>query len=185
MKNEFKVGDEVRIKSDLKLGKNYDGIEALKSMIKRSGQKDIIKDVSDSGNYWLEKAGLYFSKDMLEEIHQVEYFSALNEKDAEKYIGRTMEFADRKEALKNVWERGIFTGRNSRVTDYSFGYGGYYWQFCRTCPETVQKKKIFERWINVYKDTDTFYNTREEADANAAEPRIDCIHIYKEYEVEE
>jgi hypothetical protein len=30
-----------------------------------------------------------------------------------------------------------------------------------------------------------FIHTKEEADANAAEPRIDCIHIYKEYEVEE
>jgi hypothetical protein len=64
-----------------------------------------------------------------------------------------MEFADRKEALKNVWERGIFTGRNSRVTDYSFGYGGYYWQFCRTCPETVQKKMVKKTvvgWLNIY-----------------------------------
>ena len=122
-------------------------------------------------------------------LFQPMYFSALNEKDAEKYIGRTMEFADRKEALKNVWERGIFTGRNSRVTDYSFGYGGYYWQFCRTCPETVQKKMVkfvLERWVNVYKqDVACYYSTKEEADKNATKDRIDCIHIYKEYEVEE
>jgi hypothetical protein len=122
-------------------------------------------------------------------LFQPMYFSALNEKDAEKYIGRTMEFADRKEALKNVWERGIFTGRNSRVTDYSFGYGGYYWQFCRTCPETFQKKKVkktVERWINIYPGGSEYSFTSESlANISAGPTRIVCVHLSKEYEVEE
>jgi hypothetical protein len=177
MKNEKKVGDMV-------VCVDSDGRDLTKD------KKYRIKYVYRNSVLVCDDKGLSLTFEherfkLVEPTFTPESFSALNEKDAEKYIGRTMEFADRKEALKNVWERGIFTGRNSRVTDYSFGYGGYYWQFCRTCPETFQKKKIFERWINVYKDTDTFYNTREEADANAAEPRIDCIHIYKEYEVEE
>jgi hypothetical protein len=181
MKNEKKVGDMV-------VCVDSDGRDLTKD------KKYRIKYVYRNSVLVCDDKGLSLTFEherfkLVEPTFTPEYFSALNEKDAEKYIGRTMEFADRKEALKNVWERGIFTGRNSRVTDYSFGYGGYYWQFCRTCPETVQKKMVkfvLERWVNVYKqDVACYYSTKEEADKNATKDRIDCIYIYKEYEVEE
>jgi hypothetical protein len=179
--NEFKIGDTVKYinhsASDLTIGRRY-------TILGLSKYEPSIKLINDSGHICFSHSGCFKHT---RPKFQPEYFSALNEKDAEKYIRKTMEFADSDHIRNNLWKKAIFTGSTKYATKYPFASDNndQNYQFCRTCPETFQKKKIFERWINVYKDTDTFYNTREEADANAAEPRIDCIHIYKEYEVEE
>jgi hypothetical protein len=185
----FEIGDEVECVDDIGASTFLTKGDIYKFVHYVSNQAAHMYVRDKNGNVLGEYLTSRFK--LAEPAFVHEYFSALNEKDAEKYIGRTMEFADRKEALKNVWERGIFTGRNSRVTDYSFGYGGYYWQFCRTCPETHRKKmvkKVFERWVNIYKHRDVvIYRNKETAESlkNNFPGFITCIHISKEYEVKE
>ena len=181
MENEFKVGDEVECVDN---GVLESVLTRRSKYINLQTRGDMICIVNDAGS-----KGFYLANRFRPVTSQPEYFSALNEKDAEKYIGKVMEFADRKEALKNVWERGIFTGRNSRVTDYSFGYGGYYWQFCRTCPETVQKKMVKKTvvgWLNIYDDGEQFFHASKwEANDNGKNRnKIACVKLTGEYEIE-
>ena len=119
-----------------------------------------------------------------------EYFSALNEKKAKKYIGKVMEFADRHQIKhEEIWKRGKFDGLAMKSTLCPFrDHGGLIWQFMRTCPETFQpEKKVFETWINVYPCKIRYgcYNSREDADMSASFNRVTCLHIKQEYEVEE
>ena len=66
-----------------------------------------------------------------------EYFSALNEKDGEKYIGKVVEFADRKGLKHFEWEKGTFININHEANTYSFkSLNSSGFQFMRTCPET-------------------------------------------------
>ena len=116
------------------------------------------------------------------------YFSALNEEEAKKYIGKVMEFADRHQIKhEEIWKRGKFDGLAMKSTLCPFrDHGGLIWQFMRTCPETFKpEKRVFEAWVNIYPDGRRAYsNSKEEADEWAAADRVTCLHIKKEYEVE-
>ena len=120
-----------------------------------------------------------------------EYFSALNEEEAKKYIGKIMEFADRCHVQdKKKWVKGKFIAFT--VPGYLFPFKkhkGSIWNFMRTCPETFKpEKRVFEKWINVYPCEKRYgcYNSREDADMSASPNRVTCLHIRKEYyEVEE
>ena len=122
-----------------------------------------------------------------------EYFSALNEEEAKKYIGKIMEFADvymiRQEL---IWIKRRFiclTGIISEDSKSSFQDDkGFNWQFMRTCPETFKpEKKTLEGWINVYPSGyHVYHDSKEEADADAnRDRRITCLHIKQGYEVDE
>ena len=119
-----------------------------------------------------------------------EYFSALNEEEAEKYLGKTMEFADRHQIKhEEIWKRGKFDGLAMKSTLCPFrDHGGLIWQFMRTCEETFQpEKRIFKAWVNVYQNgrAGGCHHSRKDADATCIIGRVACLHIKKEYEVEE
>ena len=116
------------------------------------------------------------------------YFSALNEAEAKKYIGKTMEFADRQDIRSETeWVKRKFVGSTRPMCSFPFkDQGGIIWEFMRTCPETFKpEKRVFEVWVNVYPDGRKAYsNSKEEADEWAAADRVTCLHLRKEYEVE-
>ena len=119
-----------------------------------------------------------------------EYFSALNEDEAKKYIGKTMEFADRSHIRSTEkWIKKKFNGNIDNNIPYPFkDHTNDVWQFMRTCPETFQPvKKVFEAWINIYSTNiaGCYHNSREEADKAASERRAACLHIKQGYEVKE
>ena len=115
-----------------------------------------------------------------------EYFSALNEAEAEKYLGKTMEFANTYHVRnQEEWAKRKFKGCPP-PPEYPFKDNtGIAWQFMRTCPETFQPvKKVFETWVNIYPGGRKAYsNSKEEADEWAAADRVTCLHIKQEYEV--
>ena len=118
-----------------------------------------------------------------------EYFSALNEAEADKYIGKTMEFADRDNIIKQEgWVKKKFKGYTNPKSHYSFkSHKDGFWNFMRTCEETFQReKKVFETWINIYPNEKAgcYQDSREDADTAASPNRVTCLHIRKEYEVE-
>ena len=118
-----------------------------------------------------------------------EYFSALNEEGAKKYIGKIMEFADRHHIQnKKKWAKGKFIAFT--VPGYLFPFKkhkGSIWNFMRTCPETFKpEKRIFKAWVNVYQNgrAGGCHHSRKDADATCIIGRVACLHIRQEYEVE-
>jgi ribosomal protein L14E/L6E/L27E len=122
-------------------------------------------------------------------LFQPEYFSALNEKDAEVYIGRTMEFADGSQVRNSDWLKGTLSEIKTVGSRPFHVIGASNYIFMRTCPETFQKKKVkktVERWINIYPGGSEYsFTTESLANISAGPTRIVCVHISKEYEVEE
>ena len=118
-----------------------------------------------------------------------EYFSALNEKDAEKYIGKTMEFADARGVRSDCWIKGKLS--TIKYNNYPFGtYDDAEWEFCRTCPETFSKKmvkKTVTMWVNRYPSgiAEHAYKTPGIAENRATEDAVEMIQLTGEYEVEE
>ena len=98
-------------------------------------------------------------------IFTQEYFSALNYQEAEKYVGKVMEFCDSPHKISS-WKKEIFkeiTPQNSFSIFYS---AVSYYVFCRTCPETFQEPvKTFSQIINLggvkWKLTSTSNNLEE------------------------
>ena len=99
-----------------------------------------------------------------------------------------MEFADSTGVRNNKWRKYKFIylgGKND------FPFITYYegWSFMRTCPETFQTKmvkKTVEGHLNIYKDGQhKWHSTIDAAEKMRANDFVTCIHISKEYEVEE
>lgn len=137
-------------------------------------------------NGWLESR---FK--LAEPAFRHEYFSALNEEDTEKYVGKVMEFNDgRNIRQNNPWKKYKFKRPAFKDSAYSFeSEEGYLWQHMRTCKEAFKKKKakkIIERWANIYPDIMIdYYATKKAADVWASSSRIACVKLTGKYEVEE
>ena len=67
---KFKVGDKVRIKENLIVGKFYGGLLFLDCMSKFKGTKNKILDTTIGGNYILNGNDFSWSEDMLELVEQ-------------------------------------------------------------------------------------------------------------------
>ena len=118
-----------------------------------------------------------------------EYFTALNEAAAHKYVGKTMEFADKSNLWCDSWEKRKLCSTTGQAGPYSFkDQNGIVWEFVRTCEETFKpEKKVFEKWVTIYPSGCTSYYSNKE-DANRSrdlDRRIACLHIRQEYEVKE
>ena len=84
---------------------------------------------------------LGYHRSKFKPVFTPEYFSALNSSEAEKYIGKVMEFEDGHNLQnENAWcKKGIFL-RIDKKTSFLFikKEKGTGWQFCRTCKETFE-----------------------------------------------
>lgn len=98
-----------------------------------------------------------------------EYFSALNEKDAEPFIGKIMEFADGNFIPDGIWEKDIL--KKCTMVNFPFETmrGDEDFQFCRTCPETFQKKTvkkaIYAYGVVLLSGDKFLFSTKEAADS--------------------
>ena len=66
--NKFKVGDKVRLRDDLKVGRDYGEITFLRDMKKLQGKELTIDYISQQGNYILKEGRFYYSEEMLEKV---------------------------------------------------------------------------------------------------------------------
>ena len=71
---KFKVGDKVRIREDLIIGKKYGSITnySFLSEIDKNLGVQIITEITEEGNYKLNKAKFIYSKEMLEPVKEKE-----------------------------------------------------------------------------------------------------------------
>jgi len=83
----------------------------------------------------------YYHGGLFKPVFIPEYFSALNLSEAEKYIGKVMEFEDGNNlAYESAWKSKYTLINMFYSDDYPFGMGtaNNSMQFCRTCPETFE-----------------------------------------------
>ena len=63
---ELKIGDEVRIRKDLKVGETYGGVLVVPQMLKYCGKRATIKNKPFSSGFWLNEFGYFWSPKMFE-----------------------------------------------------------------------------------------------------------------------
>lgn len=181
----FEVGDEVECVefdsgNSITIGNRYVVREVSDTFVKVNNKKH-------TGILWIKESRFK----LIEPAFTHEYFSALNEKDAEKYIGKVMEFADRVDVKAGIWFKYTFTDIVNATSCYVYRGGNTKYSFMRTCPETFQKKKVkktIECWANVYPvGSHVFHSTKYIADKcqGILDKRIACVKLTGEYEVEE
>ena len=66
--SKFKVGDKVRLRDDLEVGRDYGGITFLRDMKDLQGKELTIDRISRQGNYILKEGRYYYSEEMLEKV---------------------------------------------------------------------------------------------------------------------
>ena len=66
--NEFKIGDKVRLRDDLELGKYYGGIRFLSGMKELQGKELTIDYIDKDDDYTFEEGNYYCSEEMLEKV---------------------------------------------------------------------------------------------------------------------
>lgn len=68
---EYKVGDVVRIKTNLQEGEKYGECNVIKDMLEFRGVVDVIKSIDIDSDFYLENNPYIWNKDMVELIKQV------------------------------------------------------------------------------------------------------------------
>ena len=66
--NEFKIGDKVRLREDLEVGKEYGRVRFLSGMEDLKGKELTIYYISEDGDYTFDEANYYCSEEMLEKV---------------------------------------------------------------------------------------------------------------------
>ena len=70
--NEFKIGDKVKLRDDLEVGRDYGGITFLRDMKDLQGKELTIDRISRQGNYILKEGRYYYSEEMLEKVNDTD-----------------------------------------------------------------------------------------------------------------
>ena len=70
--NKFKVGDKVKLRDDLEVGRDYGGITFLRDMKDLQGKELTIDRISRQGNYILKEGRCYYSEEMLEKVNDTD-----------------------------------------------------------------------------------------------------------------
>ena len=70
--NEFKIGDKVKLRDDLEVGRDYGGITFLRDMKDFQGKELTIDRISQQGNYILKEGRYYYSEEMLEKVNDTD-----------------------------------------------------------------------------------------------------------------
>jgi len=122
---EVKIGDEVEC-----IEGNY-----LKGINK--GDINIVKD-TDGNQLSFQNLPYWYPASCFKLAFTPEEFSVLNEADAEKYIGKVMEFADADGVRNKEWEKD----KLDRINKFSLHpfFCKDRFMFTRTCPETFKTK---------------------------------------------
>ena len=70
--NKFKIGDKIRLRDDLEVGRDYGGITFLRDMKDLQGKELTIDRISRQGNYILKEGRFYYSEEMLEKVNDTD-----------------------------------------------------------------------------------------------------------------
>ena len=70
--NKFKVGDKVKLRDGLEVGRDYGGITFLRDMKDLQGKELTIDRISRQGNYILKEGRYYYSEEMLEKVNDTD-----------------------------------------------------------------------------------------------------------------
>lgn len=70
--NKFKVGDKVKLRDDLEVGRDYGGITFLRDMKDLQSKELTIDRISRQGNYILKEGRYYYSEEMLEKVNDTD-----------------------------------------------------------------------------------------------------------------
>lgn len=70
--NEFQIGDRVKLRDDLKVGRDYGEITFLRDMKDLQGKELTIDRISQQGNYILKEGRYYYSEEMLEKVNDTD-----------------------------------------------------------------------------------------------------------------
>ena len=70
--NKFKVGDKVKLRDDLEVGRDYGEITFLRDMKDLQGKELTIDRISQQGNYILKEGRYYYSEEMLEKVNDTD-----------------------------------------------------------------------------------------------------------------
>ena len=111
--NKFKVGDKVRLRDDLEVGRDYGGITFLRDMKDLQGKELTIDRISRQGNYILKEGRYYYSEEMLEKVNDTDELKKI----ALGKINMTKEEL-RREYKKNKTEKQIVEDVIKRCEDF-------------------------------------------------------------------
>ena len=67
--SKFQIGNKVRLRDDLELGRDYGEITFLRKMKDLQGKELIVNDISLQGNYTLNESDFLYSEEMLENVN--------------------------------------------------------------------------------------------------------------------
>ena len=70
--NKFKIGDKVKLRDDLEVGRDYGEITFLRDMKDLQGKELTIDRISQQGNYILKEGRFYYSEEMLEKVNDTD-----------------------------------------------------------------------------------------------------------------
>lgn len=70
--SKFKIGDKVKLRDDLEVGRDYGGITFLRDMKDLQGKELTIDRISRQGNYILKEGRYYYSEEMLEKVNDTD-----------------------------------------------------------------------------------------------------------------
>ena len=70
--SKFEIGDRVKLRDDLKVGRDYGGITFLRDMKDLQGKELTIDRISRQGNYILKEGRFYYSEEMLEKVNDTD-----------------------------------------------------------------------------------------------------------------
>ena len=65
---KFKIGDKVKLRDDLEVGRDYGGIIFVSGMEDSKGMELTIDDITSLGNYTVKESGYFYSEEMLEKV---------------------------------------------------------------------------------------------------------------------
>ena len=66
--SKFQIGDKVKLRDDLEVGRDYGEITFLRDMKSLRGKELTIDYISQQGNYILKEGRFYYSEEMLEKV---------------------------------------------------------------------------------------------------------------------
>ena len=70
--NKFKVGDKVRLRDDLEVGRYYGGVRFLSGMKDLQGKELTIYGISQEEDYEFKESYFFYSEEMLEKVNDTD-----------------------------------------------------------------------------------------------------------------
>ena len=111
--SKFKVGDKVKLRDGLEVGRDYGGITFLRDMKDLQGKELTIDRISRQGNYILKEGRYYYSEEMLEKVNDTDDLLEF----ALSKLNMTKEEL-RREHKKNKTEKQIVEDVEKRCKDF-------------------------------------------------------------------